>query len=174
MRFNASNATCLIYTFKEGMLSAMAHDLKLRVERFEIVAEGLESGSPTQVTAHFETASIRVVCAMKDGTENPTALSESDRKKIEQTILEDVLPPKRAREVHFRSTRLEGDRIEGLLSLNGVERPLVVQARREAGRATVEVEVNQPDFSIKPYTAALGALRIRPRVRVLLSVPLPG
>jgi hypothetical protein len=174
MHFDASSATCLIFTFKEGMLSAIAHDLKLQATRFEVTVEGLESGAPTRVEARFETASLRVVCAMKDGAENHGALSEGDRKKIEQTILDDVLPPKRAAEVRFRSTRLDGDRIEGVLSLNGVERPLAVQARREAGKATVEVEVNQPDFGIKPYTAALGTLRINPRVRVQLSVPLPG
>jgi hypothetical protein len=174
MHFDASSATCLIFTFKEGMLSAIAHDLKLQVTRFEVTVEGLESGSPTRVQARFETASLRVVCAMKDGMENHAALSEGDRRKIEQTITDEVLPPKRAAEVRFRSTRLDGDRIEGTLSINGVERPLVVQARREAGKATVEVEVNQPDFGIKPYTAALGTLRIHPRVRVQLSVPLPG
>ncbi len=174
MRLDGTTATCLIFTFKEGMLSAIAHDLKIRVERLEIEIEGLESGSATRVEARFETGSLRVVCAMKDGVEQPGGLSEGDRKKIEQIIREDVLPAKRATEARFRSTRIEGDRVEGVLALNGVERPLTAQARREAGRATIEVELDQADFGIKPYTAALGTLRVRPKLRVQLSVPLPG
>ena len=174
MHFDENSAECLVFTFKEGMLSAIAHDLKIRVERFSVEVEGLEQGAPSRIQARFETASLRVVCAMKDGAESHGSLGDGDRKKIEQTIQEDVLQPRRSREVLFRSTRVEGDRIEGVLTLNGTERPLTAEARREGGRAIIEVELNQTDFGIKPFTAALGTLRINPRVRVRLSVRLPA
>jgi hypothetical protein len=34
-----------------------------------------------------------------------------------------------------------------------------------------EVKIHQPDFGIKPYTAALGALKVKPDVLVRVSVP---
>jgi len=33
---DASTAECLVFTEKEGLLSGVAHDLKLRVERFRL------------------------------------------------------------------------------------------------------------------------------------------
>lgn len=39
-RLDASSADCFVFTYKEGLLSAVAHDLKLRVTRFTIDTEG--------------------------------------------------------------------------------------------------------------------------------------
>lgn len=172
MRFNPNNAECLIFTFKEGMLSAVAHDLKIRVEHFEIDVEGLETGAVSKIEGHFDTESLRVVCARKNGEDLPRALSDGDRKKIEQNILEDVLPPKRAKKATFRSTKVDGNRIEGTLSLNGVERPLRFEAKRTASHTTVDIEIHQPDFEIKPYTAALGTLRVNPTLQVHVVLPI--
>src|SRR4051812_4209200 len=46
MRIDPASAECLVYTFKEGLLSAVAHDLKIRVERFEIEVTPGEGGAP--------------------------------------------------------------------------------------------------------------------------------
>jgi hypothetical protein len=34
-----------------------------------------------------------------------------------------------------------------------------------------EIKLHQPDFGIKPFTAALGALKVKPDVVVRVSVP---
>ncbi|MCA9649396.1 MAG: YceI family protein [Myxococcales bacterium] len=169
-RFDASSARCEVLTFKEGLLSAVAHDLCLRVERFTIELHDDES-----IEARFEAGSLRVEHAMKDGRPAPGTLSDRQRREIEGNIVDDVLHAKRHPEIGFRSTRVQGEgderRIEGTLRLHGQERPLRLLARRSDGRWTAEVELHQPDFGIKPYSAMLGTLKIRPQVRVRVSLP---
>jgi hypothetical protein len=46
-----------------------------------------------------------------------------------------------------------------------------VQAKKVGSHFVAQVVLHQPDFGIKPYSAMLGALRIRPDVRIELSVP---
>ena len=51
--YDASNAECHIYTYKEGVLSAIAHDLKIKVTSFRIdVSEGGESVVPIPISDH--------------------------------------------------------------------------------------------------------------------------
>lgn len=169
--YDATTATCQVFTFKEGVLSAVAHDLRLRVERFTI---DLDEAAGT-VQATFSAGSLRVDCAMKNGREDFDALSDRNRREIEGNIVDDVLHAKRHPEIVFRSTKLAGEgnerRLEGTLSLHGAERPLRVTARRQAGQWVAEVELGQPDFGIKPYSAMLGTLKVQPIVRVRVSVP---
>lgn len=169
--FDATTATCHVFTFKEGVLSAVAHDLRLRVERFAIELDEA-AGS---VRARFSADSLRVDCAMKAGHEDHGALSDRNKREIEGNLVSDVLHARRHPEIAFRSTTIEGEgderRITGTLALHGTERPLTVTARRQAGRWVAEVELRQPDFGIKPYSAMLGALKVQPGVRVRVSVP---
>ena len=77
----------------------------------------------------------------------------------------------------FRSSRVVRDgeraRIEGTLTLRGVIRPLAVDAVADAAAWRAEVRLDQRDFGIKPFTAMLGALRVRADVRVAIRVPRP-
>lgn len=168
---DATTAECLVFTFKEGMLSAVAHDLRIRVGRLSVTIDEA-AGS---VSATFFADSLRVDCAMKAGREDHGALRPGHKREIEGNIVDDVLHARRHPEISFRSTRVEGEgderRVHGTLSLHGVQRPLQATARRQGGRWVTEVELHQPDFGIKPYSAMLGTLRIRPAVRVRLSVP---
>jgi hypothetical protein len=171
VRFDAASAECLVFTQKAGLLSGVAHDLKLRVERFEVT---LEDGA---ISARFDAASLRVVCAQQGGRDAPQALSARDRGEIEATIVRDVLDARRHPLIEFRSTRVERQgaaaRIEGSLRLRGRERPISFEAVRDGDRATVGVRLHQPDFGIRPYTAMLGALKIKPDVEVRLTSPWP-
>lgn len=166
---DAASASCHVFTFKEGVLSAIAHDLRIRVERFTIA---IHEGT---IEARFFADSLRVDCAMKDGREAFDALRDGQKRDIQANIVDDVLHARKHPEVVFRSTRVTGEgderRIEGTLSLHGTPRPLLATARRQAGRWVAEVELHQPDFGIKPYSAMLGTLKVRPTVRVRVSVP---
>jgi polyisoprenoid-binding protein YceI len=112
---------------------------------------------------------------MKDGREAFDALRDGQKRDIEANIVGDVLHALEHPEIVLRSTRVHGvgdeRRIEGTLLLHGTQRPLQATARRQAGRWVAEVELHQPDFGIKPYSAMLGTLKIRPTVRVRVSVP---
>jgi polyisoprenoid-binding protein YceI len=170
-RFDASQASCHVYTFKQGLLSPVAHDLKLAVERFAIEVDG----ESHRLEGRFETASLRVECAMRDGREAPDLLNVRDRGKIEREIRERVLHADRHPVVGFAGTfstaASEAVLIEGSLTLHGHTRPLQCHARPRDGGWVAITTLHQPDFGIEPYTAAFGTLRIRPDVEVRVSVP---
>lgn len=168
--FDAQSGWCRVLTFKEGMLSAIAHDLELEVTRWSLTIEGGHL-----LSARFEAGSLRVLHAMHDG--KPTSqLSASDRAKIEKTLREEVLGSARHPEITFSgegTAEGEGFAIRGTLTLCGKARPLTAQARPSGDRLVAEATVNQPDFGIRPYSAMLGALKVRPQVIVRVSVPWP-
>lgn len=168
---DATTAECHVFTFKEGVLSAVAHDLRIRVGRFTIEID--EEAGP--IEARFFADSLRVDCAMKNGREDYDALSDRNRRDIEANIVGDVLHARRHPEIVFRSTRVQGEggerSIEGSLTLHGVQRALRATTRRQAERWVTELELHQPDFGIKPYSAMLGALKLKATVRVRISVP---
>jgi hypothetical protein len=169
-RYDASNAECLVFTFKEGLASALAHDLKLRVTDFAIEVDEERHA----VEARFAPRSLRVVCAMAGGRESPGALAANDHEKIEENIVRDVLEADRYPEIRFSSAQVAretgGYRVVGSLALHGRAREVSLVVREEAGRLVTEVELHQPDFGIRPYSALFGALKVRPDVKLRVSV----
>lgn len=171
LTYDERSAECLVFTEKEGLLSRVAHDLSIRVGRFSITIDP-DRGS---VDARFDARSLRVVSAMKDGAADEGALSEADKKKIEESILADVLHAGRHPEVRFVSTKTspvgQGYRIEGTLTLMGRAKPIAVTTSKRGDRQIAEVTLHQPDFGIRPYSAMFGTLKVKPDVRVRLAVP---
>lgn len=181
---DASAVECHLFTFKDGALSALAHDLELKVTRLSIeLGEPSPAGEATEVSisARFSADSINVLHALKDGRPT-TQLSDGDRRKIERTIASDVLDVRRHPEIHFTGkASLPSDPsaaipITGELLLHGRRRPLSTQARRTADRLQIELTLHQPDFGITPYNALLGTLKLRPDIKVRLELgwPLPS
>lgn len=86
-----------------------------------------------------------------------------------------MLAARRFPTIEFRSTRVVRDgeraRIEGQLTLHGVTRPLVADALADASDWRAELRLDQRDFGIKPFSAMLGTLRVRPEVLVRIRVP---
>jgi len=159
---------CRLYTFREGALAAVGHDLALRATRWQVELLRDER----RVTARVESASVEVVCARRDGADDQGVLSAGDRAKITTAARDDVLRSGRFPEVLFEG-RWEGDdprTVEGALTLRGVTCPLTVQVRREVGRLVCEAAVQQPTWGITPFRAMLGALRVRAAVCVVWSL----
>jgi len=160
---DASTADCLVYTFREGLLSAVGHDLCLRVERFAVEVTG-DANAPS-ILARFDAASL---CATGD-------VAASDARKIERNAADDVLDARRFPTIEFRSTRVVRDgeraRIDGTLTLHGRTRELAFDAAADADAWHAEVRLDQREFGIKPFTAMLGALRVRADVLVRVRVP---
>jgi polyisoprenoid-binding protein YceI len=169
--YNHQNAECLVFTYKDGLLSKIAHDLKIRVTNFQIeVDEATQS-----VSASFDASSLRVETAMKDGTENPKALSDGDKQKIAGQIQEDVLQAQKFPVIQFQSRAVVprpdgGFDLQGELNLHGVTKPMNATTRVENGHQVMELTIHQPDFGITPYRAMMGTLKIQPDVRLRLMV----
>lgn len=172
-RFGPANAGCEVLVFREGLLSAVAHDLLLRVTELEIV---VDPGAPS-VTARLDAGSLRVVTAMREGRALPEALRPQDVREIEATISHEILRAPRFPEILFVSRQVRprdrGYEVQGTLTLAGATLPLVLAVRREHGRLETETTLHQADFGIRPYRAMLGAIRVKPDVVVRAFTPAP-
>lgn len=173
-RYDAYNSECLVFSYKDGLLARLAHDLKIQVERFSIELD--EESRKIQAT--FDPRSLQVVCAQIHGRDDASPLSKGDKKKIYDSATKDVLRVRKHPEIRFESTEVasrgDGYSVEGQLQLYGRSRAIHANVRAEGDRWVTEVTIHQPDFGIKPYTAALGALKVKPDVRVRVSVPREG
>ena len=167
MRHDARDAEVLVFTFTEGLLAGVAHDLKLRVTEFTIESDPA-SGA---VLATLEPSTLRVVCAMHDGVEDPEALSAHDHREIEHHIALEVLQPARYGELRFEGHLAEPGLLHGTLTLHGQMVELEVPVRREGSDWLAEVRLDQREWGIKPYRAMLGALRVQAEVVVRVRVP---
>lgn len=159
-----------VFTFKEGLLARAAHDLRLTVERFEVKVEA------DRLVATFETGSLRVDGAMREGTLAAGELSAGDRLEIEGVIRNRILVVDKYPEARLEA-RVErlGSRAElqGELELLGQRRGVTFEAERvdEAGGDWLaKVELVPSRWGIRPYTAMLGALRLADRVRVVAAL----
>lgn len=162
-----ADADVRVFTYKEGLLSTVAHDLQLRATRFEIVVDP-NTGA---VRARIEAGSVEVVCAMRDGREDPGTLSASNKADIVENMRKEVLNSAKYLSILFESTRVTDSEVTGKLTLRGVTRDVRLSVRVEGDRRIGETRLDQRDWGIKPYSALLGALKIQPEVRVVVSLP---
>jgi polyisoprenoid-binding protein YceI len=112
---------------------------------------------------------------MRDGQEAPSALSPKNRAEIESNIAEDVLDAASYPFITFESlsvtARTDGYEIVGMLKIRGRSKTVQTRANKRGATLVAELALSQPDFGIRPFSAMLGTLKIKPDVRVVLSVP---
>lgn len=164
-----SRGDCFVFTFKEGLLSPVAHDLRLKVGRWSMT---WDPASRT-VEARFDAASLVVDSVMRDGQPAPGVLDEKDKGKIAKNLRDDVLETGRYAEVKFRAKAIGAvpGAVQGELDLHGKVRPVTVQVRVDGAQWVAEATLHQPDWGVKPFSAMLGTLKVKPDVKVRVSVP---
>jgi YceI-like domain len=169
--YDARTAQCLVYSYKDGFLSKIAHDLKHRVTRFTLYVDPRSRS----VAAEIDARSLKVECVMKEGVETVNGLSIEDKRKIEEQIATDVLRADAHPIIRFRSTSVveapDGLHIDGELCLNDHTRQVSTHARKVLGQYVAELTIHQPSFGIKPFSTMMGSLKIKPDVVVRLMVP---
>lgn len=160
------NGLIFLYTYKEGLLSSVAHDLEIQLKEFSVQFNGGD------VAAKFQMDSLMVVGAMQDGRPQPRALSSKDKSKIERTIRNEVLLTRR-----FATSELSGNIVDGVieatLTMVGKSAAIRGEVQSRNGVATGVVEIQPSDWGIQPYTALFGALRLKDRVRIEFQMDLP-
>ena len=159
--FDAAAVDCRVSVFVEGMLTSFGHDTTLRVTNLSMTIAGDDT-----ITADFFLDSLRVI----DG------ISESNRRDIERNA-EKTLEPRKYPKAQFHSVSVVRDgtnaRIDGDLILHGVTNRISVEAYDDGQRWNAKIILDQRAFAIKPFSAMLGALKIKPEVEVNISVPHP-
>lgn len=160
------DASISLYTFKEGLLSKLAHDLRLSVTKFEIRARG------TEISARFDPRSIRVEGVMKEGKLFRSEPSESDRKKIQDNMLGEVLRTGDFPEIKFvgRTPSVEPPfTVNGELTLCGVTKPISVLLMLRGERLSAELELTPSNWGVRPYRALGGTLKVQDRLRIVAA-----
>ena len=165
---STSDGEIHVFTFKEGLLSAVAHDLRLTLQRFELVneAESLE--------LYADAASLQVDGVVRAGSLDYATLDRSARSEIERTIRERVLRVDRHPRATFvakLSPASDGLSVDGSLSLSGVTKPLSFTVKHDDGGYTGRVELHPSEWGIAPYRALLGAIKLQDRVVVSFRIP---
>jgi hypothetical protein len=154
-----------VFTFKDGLLARLAHDLRLTLRRFELRRE------ETVITGTFWPGSLTVDGAARKGGEvDHGALSASDREKIAGNIA-DVLQVKRFPEVRLVAQLKYGVAITGELTLVGRTKPVRAEVSKAAGRLVAEVVLTPSEWGIAPYRALAGAIKLQDRVVVRVDLP---
>lgn len=174
------HGTLTVETGRTGPAARAGHDLTLLVTSWSAhVVVDARSPSRSTVTLTADPASLEV----ESGHGGVTPLGASQREQIATTIRDTVLRAARHRSITFTSTEaagtLRGGSMTGELTLVGRTRPVAVTvevapSRGATTRVTARAEVRQTDFGITPYSAMLGALRVRDTVLVTLHARLPS
>jgi len=155
-----------LFTFKAGLLARAAHDLKLRAGSVQL--ERSPDGRLEAVS--IPVASIQVVCAMRGKQEDHRALSAANRAEIEDNLRTRVLDAARHPVIRFDVAAIDPHHIRGTLTLRGRSRPLDARLVRRNDHQTATLRIDQRDFGITPFRAAMGALRIQPEVEVVVTL----
>lgn len=163
----ATAATIHVFTYKDGLLARLAHDLRLSLRRFEIERDGDE------LRARFWPASLAVDgVVVRGGAIDGAALSDGDKRKIAGNIRDSVLSLDRFPEASFRGRVVDGGAaVDGELTLVGRAVPLRVAVQTSGGRLRAEVPLVPSRWGITPYKALAGAIKLQDRVLVTLDLP---
>jgi polyisoprenoid-binding protein YceI len=161
--FDRENADVNVYTFKDGLLSSMAHDLRIEVPDFTIEVDH-------QIRGEIDLRSLKVASARKNDKDAPDLLTDSDHAKIEKTMRTEVLHTERYPYAILEAEldELVDGELIGYLELHGEEREVTIKIEDGERGLIVEMVVHQPDFGIRPYSAMLGSLKVRADVKIIV------
>ncbi len=174
--FGPPDGQLLVKVFKEGMAARMGHDLVFEVKSWSAEATMDPSDlSRTQIEASAEVPSFSII----EATGGAKPLGRSDRSDIKKNIEEKVLNTARFPSISFRSTGVnsaDGTRgtISGELTIAGTTQPADIQVAVNGDRLKATLTVVQSKWGIKPFSALMGALKVRDTVEVELEVPVPA
>jgi len=162
-RFGPANATLSVQTRRGGAAAKAGHDLLLEVTAWNGTLTIGADGAPTAAELTADATSLRV----QRGTGGMKALDDEDKANIHQTIDDEVLE---RGDLAFRSTAVDGDRVEGELTLAGRTRPLTLELSVAGdGSVSGSATVKQSDWGMKPYSALFGTLKVLDEVEVSLE-----
>ena len=163
----------LLRTFRDGLAAQAGHDLTIEATRWSGVLEVNGDRNPAGLDVRIDMGALVV----REGTGGVKPLTDRDRREIAVTARK-VLASDRHPEAVFAAAGFEpaaggSGEISGTLTIRGQARPARVQVSQTgADRYHAEAKVIQSDYGIKPYTAFLGALRVRDAVDIAVDLDL--
>ncbi|HEV7861380.1 MAG TPA: YceI family protein [Acidimicrobiia bacterium] len=170
-----SDGTLQVRTGRSGMASKVGHDLTLEASNWNATVTIDADPSRSEVKATIEPRSLEVVAA----TGGAKPVSEKDKKDIKNNIA-GLLGNN---SITFQSTSVQAKSdtaatVTGDLSIAGQSRQatldLTLQPDGTSARLKGRVPIVQSSFGVKPFSAMMGALKVKDEVEVDIDVRLPS
>jgi polyisoprenoid-binding protein YceI len=172
-RLGPDRGRILLRTFRDGLAAQAGHDLTIEATRWsgELVVN--DDLSPASLEVRIDLGALVV----REGTGGVKLLTDRDRREMAVTARKvlgtDQHPEAVFAADSFRPAADGGGEISGTFTLRGQSRPLRLQVKQTGtDRYHAETQVVQSDYGIKPYTAFLGALRVRDAVDAAIELDL--
>lgn len=157
------------------MGAKLAHNLILTPTRWSgTLNVDADNPSASSATLSIDARSIEIVEAVG----GVKGLSDKDRKDIGKNIDEKVLQTSKYPELSFQSTSVTGSepnfKVAGNMTITGTTRPVNVDLTVNGSQVNARTSISQKDFGIKPFSAMMGAIKLRDDVEFELTVDLPS
>jgi polyisoprenoid-binding protein YceI len=168
LHIGPSNGRMLLHTGRAGLGSSVGHDLTIEVTTWSAEIDEQRAS----VTASIDLGSL----AVREGTGGALPLTDKDRAEIEKNARR-TMGVDRDPIATFASHQVvaadDHTTISGTLTLHGVSAPADVHVHEPTpGRYRASLTVTQTEYGIKPYSALLGALKVRDDVDVEVTISL--
>lgn len=171
----AGESSFWVFVEKGGLLGGLAHDHKIGVKSFSgrvVVPEAGASGGSLELDVNAQSLVVL--------DDKP---SEEDKKKIYNSMHNEVLESAKHQKISFKSVSVSGLKqtgdsysftLNGDLSLHGVTKriavPVTATVTPQQLRAVGKYTLRQTDFGIKPYSAAGGTIKVKNEVVVHFNI----
>ena len=152
-----------VYTYKTGLLSPVAHDLQLSLERWEIHREG------TGLVFQARLKSLRIDGPVVRGKLEPRGISDRDRAKIRGHIGDTILCTREHPLAIFKGQQV-GSMLRGPLRMRGQAQEISFALQEENGQLKGAVEIQPSRWGIAPFKALGGAIKLKDHVRIAFSM----
>jgi polyisoprenoid-binding protein YceI len=170
-----TDGTLQVRTGRAGMAQKVGHDLTLEASNWKATVTVDPEPAQSTVQATIEPRSLEVV----NGSGGAKPLSDKDKKDIKKNIAGLLGNGS----ITFESTKVQpkgdsGATVLGNLSIAGQSRQisldLTVEPNGTDAHLKGRVPIVQSNFGVKPFTAMMGALKVKDEVEVGLDVRLPS
>ena len=157
------------------MGAKLAHDLILTPTQWSGTMN-VDADNPAASSASLtiDARSIEIVEAVG----GMKSLSDKDRRDIAKNIDDKVLETGKHPQLTFESTSVSGSEpnftAAGNMTIRGTTRPVNVALNVNGSQVTAKTSISQKDFGIKPFSAMMGAIKLRDDVDFELTVDLPS
>ncbi len=170
-KFGPNNGRLCVKIEREGMAKKMGHDLRLEVADWSAdVTVDADNPANSSMTVNADIRSF--VVAEWFGGVKP--MTEGDKKDIKKNA-EKTVPNGT---VTFRSKSVQptadGARVTGDLTINGSTQPAQFDIQVDSGLVKSVATIGQSHFGIKPFSAFMGALKVKDAVDIEFEAKLPS
>ncbi|MGH9078408.1 MAG: YceI family protein [Acidimicrobiales bacterium] len=157
------------------MGAKLAHDLVLSPSRWS-GSVNVDADNPAASSANLsvDARSIEIL----EATGGIKGLSDKDRRDIAKNIDEKVLQTGKYPELTFESTQVSGAEpnfsVAGRMTIAGSTQPVTLALSVSGTQVAAKTTISQKQFGIKPFSAMLGAIKLRDDVELELNLDLPS